>query len=152
MKIKQLEKILFWNVLGLILGYLVIILLYLITSSIALTFQEIYVELFGFLQALIFLIILVLPISIFALSIPYIIIALVDYLKGSRKQNQEDLIEFENVICKIFIPFGLILIFFSGIYIILRVFFGLDMIFLFALMSICIFIYWGVLLIKNLKN
>jgi len=152
MKIKKLEKILFWNVLGLILGYLVIILLYLITSSIALTFQEIYVELFGFLQALIFLIILVLPISIFALSIPYIIIALVDYLKGSRKQDQEDLIKFENVICKIFIPFGLILIFFSGIYIILRVFFGLDMIFLFALMSICIFIYWGVLLIKNLKD
>lgn len=152
MKIKQLEKILFWNVLGLILGYLVIILFYLITSSIALTFQEIYVEMFGFLQALIFLIILVLPISIFILSIPYIIIALVDYLKGSRKQDQEDLIEFENVIFKIFIPFGLILIFFSGIYLILRVFFGQDMIFLFALMSICIFIYWGVLLIKNLKK
>ncbi len=152
MKIKQLEKILFWNVLGLILGYLVIILFYLITSSIALTFQEIYVEMFGFLQALIFLIILVLPISIFILSIPYIIIALVDYLKGSRKQDQEDLIEFENVIFKIFIPFGLILIFFSGIYITLRVFFGQDMIFLFALMSICIFIYWGVLLIKNLKK
>lgn len=152
MKIKQLEKILFWNVLGLILGYLVIILFYLITSSIALTFQEIYVEMFGFLQALTFLIILVLPISIFILSIPYIIIALVDYLKGSRKQDQEDLIEFENVIFKIFIPFGLILIFFSGIYITLRVFFGQDMIFLFALMSICIFIYWGVLLIKNLKK
>jgi len=152
MKIKQLEKILFWNVLGLILGYLVIILFYLITSSIALTFQEIYVEMFGFLQALIFLIILVLPISIFILSIPYIIIALVDYLKGSRKQDQEDLIEFENVIFKIFIPFGLILIFFSGIYLILRVFFGQDMIFLFALMSICVFIYWGVLLIKNLKK
>lgn len=152
MKIKQLEKILFWNVLGLILGYLVIILFYLITSSIALTFQEIYVEMFGFLQALIFLIILVLPISIFILSIPYIIITLVDYLKGSRKQDQEDLIEFENVIFKIFIPFGLILIFFSGIYIILRVVFGQDMIFLFVLMSICIFIYWAVLLIKNLKK
>jgi len=152
MKIKKLEKILFWNILGLILGYLVIILFYLITSSIALTFQEIYVEMFGFLQALTFLIILVLPISIFILSIPYIIIALVDYLKGSRKQDQEDLIEFENVIFKIFIPFGLILIFFSGIYLILRVFFGQDMIFLFALMSICVFIYWGVLLIKNLKK